>query len=988
MHRWILWGFGLLLLLAVMWAWPEEPGTSALDRSTAVDRLDTGREVADRTAASRENLADPHDSIAARDTSSAQTERSLIIRGQLKGAEDGRPVASARVELLRFSESAEGRRYDSPPVVTLSETDGSFTAELSASGSFEVFIIGEHHLELGQRILTIDEDEALPPWELKASGSLLARVVLPGGRPAHGASVELLRQPFRPGSQRLGRVPRLIGEDPRPQPDRAPPADADGLVHLKWLPPGEYRALARAQHASDSHAADFRISARRATEIVFQLEAASRIRGDVVQGSVPDAHRAKAVSLHTEPESALWSESDGSTFERTTANRLGDAEREIPILEDRFDSGPIPAGRYRIHLDTVWQRLVLEPGEERTITLGPTEPLRRVDVRVVDDSGRPLSGIPVTARQVLPHLDDSRLHVDQVLGEWTTDEGGRFALLIASEATIQLEAAPPGFRPHVELLPSDTMDHEMVLSAAAVVRGQVVDEDGAPVAGILVAESPRRLDIAIAHYRKMSAKTDDDGFFELAVTPGWTVLSVRGDGSFLPFHYEVALEAGVTHECTLQLERGGFLAGLVRDFVAEQGGRVRAASTGGTPFSARVDEAGRFQIKGLPAGLVVYSYRTLDGQYFEAGEAMIVPGEITEVEIEIPAPLELSGQILDASGEGIGGCQVELQLGPTPRWTHSDASGAFRFELRERGELTLTAFAPRPSSVSLWMPKEVLAETVVFAPPDARQLEVILKAGPVVDLVELRGTVRRGDSAAPNMIVAFSSNLEVTETQNAEVATTTDELGAFRLSVPSSAGVLLVLSEPSGALPYRRSIDPLVASRSPIEISLPGGSLRGHVEGVLPDHRTRVTLRQHGDVDIFAGLALIDSTFTFTDLPPGTYDVWMTNEASVALMTDIEVAENEVVDIGDMKPSPLAWCLVRVRSPDGVVLPGARYAATPLGKGAWTGLLGGQNGEAEIQGVAGKYRLEVTCDGYEDTAVTIDLGHERRPPLEIVLTPR
>jgi thiol-disulfide isomerase/thioredoxin len=139
------------------------------------------------------------------------------------------------------------------------------------------------------------------------------------------------------------------------------------------------------------------------------------------------------------------------------------------------------------------------------------EPWRTTTLRLVDPSGRPVPGIPVSCS-----IDDL---------PWltlTTDSSGRCAVAIAIGQAIGLEVKPEAFRPlRAALLNDNGAPAEVTVPLRAPIVGRVHDGAGRPLAGITVGSfisEDQKGTVVHAHFFSESVRTAADGSFSYSPT--------------------------------------------------------------------------------------------------------------------------------------------------------------------------------------------------------------------------------------------------------------------------------------------------------------------------------------------------------------------------------------------------------------------------------------------------------------------------------------
>ena len=299
-------------------------------------------------------------------------------------------------------------------------------------------------------------------------------------------------------------------------------------------------------------------------------------------------------------------------------------------------------------------------------------PVRPYDGRVEDPAGNPVDGAEVRVvgsatgdRSLLPSSESA-----------TSGPGGAFTLPAPDGST--LEARHPGYAPGRTTLDLAARSSGRVVvklgaagtrGAASSIEGKVVS-GGAPVEGALVAArlllrgGPGSAEELVA----AQATTDADGRFTLREPgPGRHLLSASREG----FTQARAVVARAGEEPTIELTRGGTLAGTVREAgtsapLATFRVEVRRGGRGWKLLVGRatvVDASGRFEIRDLPPGPVVVA-ATASGHLPSADLEVTIPEHpgVAEVELRLGQGGRVSGRVTDrATGQPLPGARIALE---------------------------------------------------------------------------------------------------------------------------------------------------------------------------------------------------------------------------------------------------------------------------------------------------------------------------------------
>ena len=349
-------------------------------------------------------------------------------------------------------------------------------------------------------------------------------------------------------------------------------------------------------------------------------------------------------------------------------------------------------------------------------------PIAHVVVQVVTADGTPIAGAGVrTARdETPPGATDVLITFD---GQDRTDADGRVEIGLTDrqrvrfgpgpeELCVQVEAS--GFQcsdyfgaPFPEAGQTVTIETELVASAR-VVRGRVIDSDGAPVEAALVMIGPstdRRIELGDGRFRlqrDLIRRTLADGTFEHAgLPPGTLNVSVERSG-FLPYASQVGASepSVITHDVILH--RGVTVSGRVTTADGRPAARaaLRAEFTVSGPDlgaqEAVADEEGRYEMHGVAPGAVwlLAQHGTLSAiaHLDLAQTATHVWNAVLE---ELPA---LSLRIVREDGSPMAGAMIRVhttdkdQSEAWQRFQSADANGRVRFEPVPATDLTVAVF--------------------------------------------------------------------------------------------------------------------------------------------------------------------------------------------------------------------------------------------------------------------------------------------------------
>jgi len=504
---------------------------------------------------------------------------------------------------------------------------------------------------------------------------------------------------------------------------------------------------------------------------------------------------------------------------------------------------------------------------------------------------------------VLPNEPDAYLRAVPL----RTNASGRHSVRSVPFGTYLVQAD----RANSQWLDVDRAELTVEVPFAGVdVAGRVVDADGRPVEGAVVATTvDSGFDV-----RLPVATSDADGRFHVPAARPGCYLEARRPGA-LPSGVWQVPEGGAP-DVALQL--GGAGATVVVDVVDERGQPLpRAMVQFGTvplwagrlagdgpesiarlPFVGQTDAAGRVVCRELPEGRAVDLFVRGVEHAPHLHELPWAPGE-RHVRLELAAGARVRG-VIAAHGDdfaakvrGVGAWSGE-QRPPVWFWPHCAVDPDGRYELRglPRGPVLLQARSQRGAMV---------------------EHELRLAAGAVAewspslaDRGRLRGRVVRHDgSAFRGAVVGLHA------VGRASRFASLDEQGAFAFDgLPERRHELTVqCGAQAGALVLVRRRVPSLAE--PLLVALPperqpSAVLRGRLQ-----HRAE---RQVALLDLATGESLSadvdgDGRFQF-EVPPGRYSV-VAGGHRILLRHDVTLAEGASLDLGGVDGAEPCDVLVR-----------------------------------------------------------------------------
>lgn len=440
-------------------------------------------------------------------------------------------------------------------------------------------------------------------------------------------------------------------------------------------------------------------SAARPAESVAHL----RVEEQGTSGLAPEP-RAAGAALPAAERVALSVAEPGPLLSGQVLDCAGSALADVEVGLESPEGRPLAGrarsaadGRFRLPAPPGGARLRATDARYETVLVGLYSPGRRAEIalvvaprtsftgRVTTPEGRPIPGARVDLRidpglavGYLRALDFNRP------GRWTrlADADGRFAFESApalSEAW--LDVTSPGYLRRLVALPADERSALAIVlrrpDRARTVRGLVLEADGRPASGALVAAAPAR------------TRCDANGEFELVLWPapaearlvalqpgrGAAVRCVprASDGApAWPERIELELAARQEALSGRVLGRDGRPLAGARVWLADPtpvgvfpSGPLSAESLTADPLArpwdfVASDASGAFVLAGLMAR--EYRVRALDPATLGVVEARARPGEDLVLDLRAaPAPRSLRGRLVDGTGAGLGGVRLVVE---------------------------------------------------------------------------------------------------------------------------------------------------------------------------------------------------------------------------------------------------------------------------------------------------------------------------------------
>ncbi len=489
------------------------------------------------------------------------------------------------------------------------------------------------------------------------------------------------------------------------------------------------------------------------------------------------------------------------------------------------------------------------PAEARAVRLDLVA-IRSLAGQVVDEAGRALAEVELEVRGAMrggrtpPLFEAPRREVEASGAASRTDARGRFLVASPPAAAVDTLFRKPGFAPFsargVRIPPgSGPFDFgKVVLRPGAGLRGRVVDGAGKPVRGaevFLLEEEPRTPQTAALDGRP-SVITSAGGEFALsdlpvaapvhllARAPGYAAALARGVRPPLDRPLVIPLEKGTSLRGRVVDEARAPIAGATVEAVWQP---VLASDPERLPvgmpasFHATTGPAGRFEISGLPEGLVslgaqARGYVAREGRKLELPR----PDDAPELEIVLEIGATLAGRIATTRGEPVGEARVRV----------GDAGGLSDPE----GQYLVEGAAPGRQRVWVFHRDYRRFETTHVLGPDDNLLDVELEAG-----VEVSGRVL-DEQAQP--VAGARVALRARDRREHSALSASD--GAFHFATVPRARYRLA-AEREG---YASSAAPaeVLVETEPVrglEVTLrKGATISGRILGLEPEDLSRVVV--------------------------------------------------------------------------------------------------------------------------------------------------
>lgn len=538
-----------------------------------------------------------------------------------------RPVAGALVELLPVPGNFEaGRlrlegRSPEPVAVGNSDAAGRFLLRARDPGVFKVVVRTEGKVPMQSRSVALVESEELPPVVLSPDAGARLRVADASGRPVAGAWLYAAGEEGRASDGwlvdfRVGRtggdgsltLPRFVGEK----------------LDISIFPPGGTE------------------------EKRLGLEG-----GPItVAAASEEFHRLRVLTPESRPAEGILVR----TGDLSWPVGLTDAEGRLRIPRQQNESAALRLVAPDGHRQGVELPASTGPNEEVTIVLSAPAIL----------SGRVTAGArPISGALVRAGSDPGAFVL--------TDTGGAYRL-VAPEVRFQLQAVAPR---HLPGSAGVTRGHvrsgrapSLALTPAAAIRGQVIDAQGAPLAGVALSAAPE-IRPGLSAVVMDRASSDAAGRFELRRMRAGRGYELRASqAGYLPVVAQALVPEPAREALPLKIVL--MPARAVQGRVQDAAGRpivsaeisLRASGEpGGQKLSGeapRSDEKGRFLVAEIPANPLDFTVRKQGYAPAFIRGVRVPPGAgAADLGIVVLRPgARLAGRVTDRGGRPIAGAEI------------------------------------------------------------------------------------------------------------------------------------------------------------------------------------------------------------------------------------------------------------------------------------------------------------------------------------------
>lgn len=362
-----------------------------------------------------------------------------------------------------------------------------------------------------------------------------------------------------------------------------------------------------------------------------------------------------------------------------------------------------------------------------------------VEGRVLDGAtGAPQASVEVEftlpghegprAEVIATSADDGRYRVEISTGRWDVRAHGSGVWAPPSRLLVE---PPTG---------AATVHHDVLVERAAIVRGHVLDDRGAPVATatISVETTDPAIRTALDETLGRSATAGSDGAFELTVPPGEVKLHATTPSGAEGFA-GAAVAPGTDVTVDITIPAAATIAGIVRgsDEAPAAGATVHlyARILGGGAdqhLVTKTDSSGTYVFTNVHPGTVTIE-ASRDDATSPPTKQKVTDGETLTIDLTLGEPVAVRGKVLRGDGEPVAGARVNAVLQGSHTkipGVDTDADGSFTLTVGQPGTYVVTGNGDDHSK----------ARIVVEIGADPEPIDVVLQdPGGIRGLVTLAG---------------------------------------------------------------------------------------------------------------------------------------------------------------------------------------------------------------------------------------------------------
>lgn len=586
-----------------------------------------------------------------------------VVAGHTVRADDGSPVANARVTLVA-DRPGMGR---SPFFIAMSDSDGRFRFRGVGRGSYTVNASAPHLVTTSPQVVTADVAAPVEDVQcaLTAALSVAGHVVDKAKHPIAGATVSIqATRTFDFGSA-----------------DDSAVTQTDGSFVFDHLAPGDYRVRVR-DYALAKASRQLTLDKSDLADVVLEVDALGSIAGRVTRAGKP----VEGADVSARPDNERRGDFETFSNLSTTSDEEG-----------HFTIRGVPAGSFHVYAQS--QRVgAFTQGPQ--VTLGDAEAKTGVEVEmelagsiagvVVDQSDAPVAGV---------HLRFSLLN-GQDFGEATTAEDGTFRASALSGGGDYVYEIRPTAGSAIALrsvdgkrfAPITVKDGNTQVTGVRIkiryerlaISGRVVTSsgEGAPDVSVSAEQDQQR------GWATPLATTDASGAFTIRDLPAG-IYTIRAQAANVS-QRAPNIAAG-TKGVELRLPGLGSIEGTLVGFTKPP--TVTAMATDNddpmTMMAPRATITGsRFKVANVPAGSYQVFARSDDG--YATASAQVTVGGKADITLTNKGVGNIEGRVVDDKGAPVADLRC---MGGGGRNTSTDTDGRFKLEHVRVGETNVTCFS-------------------------------------------------------------------------------------------------------------------------------------------------------------------------------------------------------------------------------------------------------------------------------------------------------